>query len=404
MKKHGKNKKIYMILVISMVLFSQLADSFCAEIYSKMQSFILDDYIIRGTGLDMNEAVSKLGYMMLPFYIVPALSPLARVFVDKYGKNRVMSANFILLIAGCVICAISGNIIAFLIGNAIITFAVSVDIQNMYVARELPKEKRATVRGIMSGVSAGAAMLIPLLRKYLVERGAGWKGIYVAAVPVCVFVLIIVRMVGGSADTYEKDAEPAGKTVSYQKNIRKYMIMLFCIGMATSGVTLYNEPILVNSGYTEQMISEILLIEPVALLIFNLFFGWLADKIKREQAAGIDIFLTMIFLVIFVAAGKNMCNGVIMGIAWGGMTGCYFSAVNILLLLILENCDGDKVGKMSAVSAYINGAGNAAGIVLCTILVKKAGMETVKLVLAMPALVVTLLLLIRKKKVNQTES
>lgn len=218
MKKHGKTKK-YMILVISMVLFSQLADSFCAEIYSKMQSFILDDYIIRGTGLDMNEAVSKLGYMMLPFYIVPALSPLARVFVDKYGKNRVMSANFILLIAGCVICAISGNIIAFLIGNAIITFAVSVDIQNMYVARELPKEKRATVRGIMSGVSAGAAMLIPLLRKYLVERGAGWKGIYVAAVPVCVFVLIIVRMVGGNVDTYEKDAEPAGKTVSYQKEL-----------------------------------------------------------------------------------------------------------------------------------------------------------------------------------------
>lgn len=88
-----KNHKLYIGSIVLLVMLVQFVDSYCAELYSKMQSFVVRDYIIKGTELNMNEAVSKLGYMMLPFYIIPALSPMVRIFVDKYGKKKVILIN-----------------------------------------------------------------------------------------------------------------------------------------------------------------------------------------------------------------------------------------------------------------------------------------------------------------------
>ena len=389
-----KNHKLYICSIVLLVMLVQFVDSYCAELYSKMQSFVVRDYIIKGTELNMNEAVSKLGYMMLPFYIIPALSPMVIIFVDKYGKKKVILINGIVLILGCLMCGKALNIGLFLIGNGLITLATSTDIQNIYIVQELPKNKRATIRGVMSGVTACAAMLIPLIRKINIESGQDWRGVYFIAVLLGVAGLGVI-LITKEKSLYKNETEHIETNNKENKNIVKnYMIILFFVGIATSGVTMYNEPILVNRGCDEALINTVLLIQPITLLVVNIISGYFADKSKRNIIVLIDITLSVVSLVVYILSSDYMIDSYILGIAWGVMVGCYFSAVNIMFIIIMENVKYENIGKISALSAYVNGAGNACGIIMCTTLVKEIGMEIVKLTTAIPVLLISVVLIV----------
>lgn len=390
-----KNCKLYIGSIVLLVMLVQFVDSYCAELYSKMQSFIVSDYIIKGTELNMNEAVSKLGYMMLPFYIIPALSPMARILVDKYGKKKVILINGLVLIIGCFICGNALNIGLFLIGNGLITLATSTDIQNIYVVHELPKDKRTTIRGVMSGVTACAGMLIPLIRKISIESGQDWRGVY--------FIAMLLGLAGFGVifaikekSLYKNETEDIEiNTQENKKLVKVYIIILFFVGIATSGIAMYNEPILVNRGLDESLINTVLLIQPVTLLVVNIISGYLADKCKRHIIVLIDIILSVVSLMVYIFSINYIINSYILGVAWGVMVGCYFSAVNIMFIIIMENVQYENTGKISALSAYVNGVGNACGIVMCTILVKEIGMEIVKLIIAIPILLISVVLIVR---------
>ncbi len=404
MKKVDYTGKVYIGLVVGLIIVVQFADSFCTEIFSKMQSFLIKDFIIKDFQPDMNEAVSKLGYMMLPFYIVPAFSPFARIFVDKYGKKKVLLVNLIFLCIGCSVCGMACNIWIYLLGNAMITFATSIDIQNMYIAQNLPEKRRATVRGILCGITALSTMTIPVCRGYFVNTTWGWKGIYCVAV-----IFVLIAFFAGMAIKETKASLVQKKTqqkkIEKQDNvlIKKYFIILFFVGIATSGVTLYNEILLDNNGYGIDEVNRVLFIQPAALFIVNIVIGLLADKYKRKNMVCVSLSMAIIFLSAYVIGVNYGFVPEILGIFWGNMIGCYFSAVNIIFLVLMEEAKNNNIGKISALSAYINGAGNAIGIIICTVLVKVAGMEMVKLTTAIPVLIVSIVLLLKMNKINLKE-
>ncbi|MBP3620559.1 MAG: MFS transporter [Lachnospiraceae bacterium] len=407
MRKANYTGKLYIGLVVGLIMIVQFADSYSAELFSKIQSFVIGDFFIKNTQLDMEEAVSRLGYMMLPFYIVPALSPLARIFVDRYGKKRVMVVNLVFLAIGCGVCGLTDNIWVYLLGNGLVTFATSIDIQNIYIAQDLPEKRRATVRGILSGVTAVAAMLIPVCRGYFVNTDYGWRGVYGIAILVSIIALFVVIIVKENKVAWvqlQKTPERVEKSKLNDLLIKKYLLILFFIGIATSGITMYNEPILANLGYEENAINQVLLAQPIALLIINIIIGIFADRYERKNVAGISLSIAIVFLLAYVIGSKYECISYILGIFWGGMVGAYFSAVNILFLVLMENAKDNNIGKISAISAYINGAGNAVGIVICTVLVKVAGMEIVKISTAIPVLLVAIILLLKVEKFNLKES
>lgn len=395
----------YVYILILIILVMQLFDSYCTDLFSKLQSFLLSDFLIDGRGMSVSEAVSYMGYATLPFYVIPLLAPLARIAIDKIGIKPLFILNIGVLVAGCLICAYAPSLIIYLIGNGIVIFASSMDIQYIYIAEEVPEHRRATIRGIAAGVSAAATMLIPVFRSQLIDaRGYSWRSLYKVGIGIGMGTILISLLLKQSVrkkhtkqtESQTVDSTSPEQTEANRKAIKNLYVCLFIFGIATSGITLYNEPILAFGKASEAQISSIMLIQPIVTLFVNVISGYLSDKIGRETIIRFDILLAAIALCDYVLGAWIGQPAWISGIAWGLMIGCYFSAANLMILTVLELAEEGKIGKISAISNYANGAGNAIGLLICTCLVKYTGMGAIKLLSSIPVFLISFIYLKQK--------
>lgn len=410
-----KQMKTYIYILICIILIMQLFDSYCTDLFSKLQSFLLSDFLINGRGMELQDAVSYMGYATLPFYVIPMLAPLVRMSVDKIGIKPLFIGNIIVLIVGCMLCAFAPSLTIYLIGNGLVIFSSSMDLQYIYIAEEIPEHRRATVRGISAGVAAAATMLIPALRSQLIDiRGYSWRSLYVAAIGIgagtFLISLLLRRSVKNPAHASKETAPKNTDTTivlpekERKKAIRSLYIALFLFGMATNGMTAYNEPLLSFGKATTIQIRNTLLIQPVVSLVINVLSGYLADKISRKAIILADMLLSAVSLMVYVFGIQLGYAGVVSGVAWGFMIGCYFSAANLMILTVYEYAEREKIGKISAMSNYANAGGNAIGLLFCTFLVKYTGMSAIKLISAIPVIVVSFIYLRSKNPFQKKAS
>ena len=410
-----KQMKTYIYILICIILIMQLFDSYCTDLFSKLQSFLLSDFLINGRGMELQDAVSYMGYATLPFYVIPMLAPLVRMSVDKIGIKPLFIGNIIVLIVGCMLCAFAPSLTIYLIGNGLVIFSSSMDLQYIYIAEEIPEHRRATVRGISAGVAAAATMLIPALRSQLIDiRGYSWRSLYVAAIGIgagtFLISLLLRRSVKNPAHASKETAPKKTDTTivlsdkERKKAIRSLYIALFLFGMATNGMTAYNEPLLSFGKATTIQIRNTLLIQPVVSLVINVLSGYLADKISRKAIILADMLLSAVSLMVYVFGIQLGYAGVVSGVAWGFMIGCYFSAANLMILTVYEYAEREKIGKISAMSNYANAGGNAIGLLFCTFLVKYTGMSAIKLISAIPVIVVSFIYLWSKNPFQKKAS
>lgn len=407
--------KTYIYILICIILIMQLFDSYCTDLFSKLQSFLLSDFLINGRGMELQDAVSYMGYATLPFYVIPMLAPLVRMSVDKIGIKPLFIGNIIVLIVGCMLCAFAPSLTIYLIGNGLVIFSSSMDLQYIYIAEEIPEHRRATVRGISAGVAAAATMLIPALRSQLIDiRGYSWRSLYVAAIGIGAGTFLISLLLRRSVkNPVRASKETATKNTDTtivlpekerKKAIRSLYIALFLFGMATNGMTAYNEPLLSFGKASAIQIRNTLLIQPVVSLVINVLSGYLADKISRKAIILADMLLSAVSLMVYVFGIQLGYAGVVSGVAWGFMIGCYFSAANLMILTVLEYAEQGKIGKVSAMSNYANAGGNAIGLLFCTFLVKYTGMSAIKLISAIPVIGVSFIYLRSKNPFQKKAS
>ena len=410
-----KQMKTYIYILICIILIMQLFDSYCTDLFSKLQSFLLSDFLINGRGMELQDAVSYMGYATLPFYVIPMLAPLVRMSVDKIGIKPLFIGNIIVLIVGCMLCAFAPSLTIYLIGNGLVIFSSSMDLQYIYIAEEIPEHRRATVRGISAGVAAAATMLIPALRSKLIDiRGYSWRSLYVAAIGIGAGTFLISLLLRKSVKNPARASkETASKNTDItialpeeerKKAIRSLYIALFLFGMATNGMTAYNEPLLSFGKASAIQIRNTLLIQPVVSLVINVLSGYLADKISRKAIILADMLLSAVSLMVYVFGIQLGYAGVVSGVAWGFMIGCYFSAANLMILTVYEYAEREKIGKISAMSNYANAGGNAIGLLFCTFLVKYTGMSAIKLISAIPVIVVSFIYLRSKNPFQKKAS
>ncbi|MGN0152259.1 MAG: MFS transporter [Wujia sp.] len=358
-----------------------------------------------------NKAVAYMEFAMIPFYIITAMAPVGRALVDRYGLRIVMLADMILLVIGCMLCAVSGSLAVYLTGNALIVFCCSLDIQNLYIVTELPESRRAGIQGLAGGIAAVAAMVIPVIRRFITHKqSVSWKWIYMTG-GVFALTAVFVCLVSGrnhfripknnNSDTFVRYDETRRSWKPVRREIRtrygSLILVLLVLGVATPAVTFYNEPMLTFSGMGELNISIALLIQPVVLLVVQIISGFAADRLGRKKVAIANIILACLALLFYVVILRFSPGFVpiLSGVAWGMMVGCYFAGQSLLTLMMLELSDLHTLGRISALSTYAYGIGDAVGIGVSTILVGSLGMGITKLVVGIPVLVISVLICLK---------
>ena len=137
--------------------------------------------------IGLEEATVLLNSVAIPFYVIAALAPLAKILVDYLGKKKVLILSFGVLMAGAAICMTTDNWLLFLLGNSMVSFGCSVDIQYIYIVDEIREERRGTVRGVLAAVAALAGMVVAFV------RNPDWRKIYIVGL-IMVSVVILISI------------------------------------------------------------------------------------------------------------------------------------------------------------------------------------------------------------------
>lgn len=417
--KNVKSTK-YLTTIISaaaLIILVQFVDSYCTEIFGKTQSLSVRTFLMDPRGMGSDAAMAYMSRGMLPFYLIGALTPFIRSYTDIIGRKKMMLINVSLLILGSVVCLMADSLWVYLLGNGILILGYSLDIHLIYIVDAIDKKHRGTIRGICGGVSMAAAMCIPLLRSLCVDGGRHrWQWLFGVGVVGGLFCLMLVmiykfpgvaasdraeNMTVNVAEISEDMSASDGhihffktfRRICENKKTRNLLISISVVGLATAGVTYYNEPMCAFSGMGESSVNMILLMQPVAALVINVITGILADHIDRVLVVRAGIVLSLIAGVVFTLGVGHISSAVLLGVLWGCMNGFYFSAEELINLLVMESVDGSVRGRASAMSTLSYGVGDQIGIFLISLVVGALGMRWAKMLFLVPPLVIAAVLL-----------
>lgn len=454
------NRKRLAIATISaatLIILVQFVDSYCTEIFGKTQSLSVRTFLMDPRGMSSDAAVAYMSRGMLPFYLIGALTPFIRSYTDIIGRKKMMLTNVSLLVLGSVVCLMADSLWVYLLGNGILILGYSLDIHLIYIVDAIDKKHRGTIRGICGGVSMAAAMCIPLFRSLCVDGGRHrWQWLFGVGIMGGLFCLMLVMIykfpdvaasdraenmtvnvaeTSGGADYTDLDDDTAEdracddngsevgtcasgisddmpesdghihffktfRRICEDKNTRNLLLSISVVGLATAGITYYNEPMCAFSGMGESSVNMILLMQPVAALVINVITGILADHIDRVLVVRMGIVLSLITGVVFTLGVGHISSAVLLGVLWGCMNGFYFSAEELINLLVMESVDGSVRGRASAMSTLSYGVGDQIGIFLISLVVGALGMRWAKMLFLAPPLLVASVL-IRSKLRNK---
>lgn len=450
-RENDINKKISLTIIsISvLIILIQFIDSYCTEIFGRTQSLSVKEFLMDSRGMGADEGVAYMSRMMLPFYLIGMLTPFVRSYADIVGRKVMLAFNVALLAIGSVICMLADSLMLYLLGNGILILGYSLDVHMIYIVDMLPADKRATVRGICGGAAMAAAMCIPLFRSLVVgESGYGWQRLFLVGIiggAICLALVLIYRMPesekgtkeiqidtkydtkyeskhdskDGSDDKFcqvQSNAEQAGpddghihfirtmRNIWQQTETRRLLIGISVVGIATAGITYYNEPMCAFSGMGEKSVNMVLFIQPLTALVINVLIGILADRIHRMYVVRIGIVLSLVSGIAFTAGVGHTDSVLLIGILWGCMYGFYFSAEELINMMVMESVDSSVRGRVSALSTFAYGIGDQLGIFAISLVVGALGMKWAKMIFLVPLVFAVILFMKNRCKADDSGS
>lgn len=454
-RENDINKKISLTIIsISvLIILIQFIDSYCTEIFGRTQSLSVKEFLMDARGMGADEGVAYMSRMMLPFYLIGMLTPFVRSYADIVGRKVMLAFNVALLAIGSIICMLADSLMLYLLGNGILILGYSLDVHMIYIVDMLPADKRATVRGICGGAAMAAAMCIPLFRSLVVgESGYGWQRLFLVGIiggAICLALVLIYRMPESEKDTKEvridtkydskldskyesrheskdepddklgqmqSNAEQAGpddghihfirtmRNIWQQTETRRLLIGISVVGIATAGITYYNEPMCAFSGMGEKSVNMVLFIQPLTALVINVLIGILADRIHRMYVVRIGIVLSLVSGIAFTAGVGHTDSVLLIGILWGCMYGFYFSAEELINMMVMESVDSSVRGRVSALSTFAYGIGDQLGIFAISLVVGALGMKWAKMIFLVPLVFAVILFMKNRCKADDSGS
>ena len=422
--KSIKKRATVMLSISVLIILIQFIDSYCTEIFGRTQSLSVKEFLMDARGMGADEGVAYMSRMMLPFYFIGMLTPFVRSYADIVGRKVMLAFNVALLAIGSVICMLADSLMLYLLGNGILILGYSLDVHMIYIVDMLPADKRATVRGICGGAAMAAAMCIPLFRSLVVgESGYGWQRLFLVGIiggAICLALVLIYRMPESEKDTKEvhmqSNAGQAGsddghihfirtmRNIWQQTETRRLLIGISVVGIATAGITYYNEPMCAFSGMGEKSVNMVLFIQPLTAMVINVLIGILADRIHRMYVVRIGIVLSLVSGIAFTAGVGHTDSVLLIGILWGCMYGFYFSAEELINMMVMESVDSSVRGRASALSTFAYGIGDQLGIFAISLVVGALGMKWAKMIFLVPLVFAAILFIKNRCKADDPGS
>ena len=421
----------YLILIIALIY---AVDEIASQVNSLMQTEIANTFFQSESSVTI---LNLLNVVAIPFQI---LGILYRPLADRFGRKTFLIINTFGMSLALFVIFLSQNAIMYFVGACMILFFVPHDMHVVYIMEAAPAKSRAITYSVVKFFANMAVMLVPVLRRLLMESASEWRNVYMIPAIVGIVVSLIALLCARETDAFvdsrirylkmtdeELKAEEAKKkaqnsqgglvdALKFGFSHKQLRWVFICFALAGIGVVgSMNYQAILTHGYAQSIygantkefldlvsvkeVSQALTLYPIGMALSQVIMGFISDKKGRKTAAITVASNCVVCLVAFTLGAKMNFDPYFVGFFCGAFVGSYYSTNDVLIMMASESAPTNLRSSATSAQTVVGFVGYAIGFIINTILALIFGdgvIGTVALCLLVPSFIITLIALVKK--------
>ena len=180
----------YFAWLIFVICLIYATDEIASQIGVLMKTDIANDLFAKfgNSSVGVLEVVSMV---VVPFQL---LSTLYRPLADKWGRKTFLVINTFGMSFALLLIFLSNNLVLYFLGACMIQFFIPHDMHVVYIMEFAPEKHRARIYSCIKFLANMGVMLVPLLRRMLMNDASEWRRVFIIPAIVglvCSFIALI---------------------------------------------------------------------------------------------------------------------------------------------------------------------------------------------------------------------
>lgn len=421
----------YLVLIIALIY---AVDEIASQIGTLMKTEIANDLF------SMSESsvtiLNLLQVVAIPFQI---LGLLYRPLADRFGRKTFLIINTFGMSLAMFVIFLSNNVLMYVLGACLIMFFIPHDMHVVFIMESAPAKKRAITYSVIKFFANMAVMLVPILRRLLMQNAGEWRKVYMIPAIVGIVVSLIALLCARETDAFiesrlrflrmtedELRAEEAAKkaenaqgglitALKFGMKHKQLRWVYICFALAGIGVIgsldyqtiiTYGYAQSVHGGITDNFlnlvsineVTKALILFPIGSAIAQVIMGFVSDLKGRKTAAITVAANALVCFLGFTIGAKMNFNPYIVGFLCGAFVGSYYSTNDVLIMMASESAPTNLRSSTSSAQTVVGFVGYALAYMIyvpITMIFGNASIATVSLCLLVPSFAITLIALIK---------
>lgn len=442
-EKARPKKNLYFAYLIFIITLIYSTDEIASQIGTLMKTEIANDLLSK-FGESSVGLLDILSILVVPFQ---ALGLLYRPLADRWGRKKFLIINTFGMSFAMLVIFLSNNLFLYFVGACMVQFFIPHDMHVVYIMESSPSKHRARVYSSIKFVANMSVMLIPFLRRMVMENASEWRNVYLIPALVGVVTSFIALATARETDSFidsrlrhlrmsdeERRAEkekadaanaqggliPALKFAMKHNQLRWLYITSALANLGFIGTINYQ--VILTYGYAGNMasggkiteaildsvstgeVTTALFMFPIGCAVSQVIMGFISDSKGRKTAAITTAVNCLIAFVTFTVGSSLAWNPYLVGFLCGASIGSFYSTNDVLIMMIGESAPTNLRSSAMSAQFIVTAAGVALSYVIGLPIITLAGNSAtgiVSLSLLVPGFIAAFFSLVRKT--NETK-
>ena len=430
----------YLASLIFVLTLIYATDEIASQIGTLMKTEIAND-LLSSFGNSSVGVMDMIGMVVVPFQI---LGLVYRPLADKWGRKVFLIINTFGMSIALLVIFLSRNLFLYFLGACMIQFFIPHDMHVVYIMETAPAKLRARMYSCIKFIANMGVMLVPVLRRMLMQDASQWRQVYLIPAIVglvCSFIALLTaretdafidarlrylkmsdaerkaEKAAGSADNAQGGLIHALKFALKHKQLRWLYISAT---LANLGMILtIDYQVIMSYGYASyylnsgayatmeaainavsvNVITTALFAFTIGSAVAQVIMGFLCDGPGRKPAAIVMASLCVTSFLGYYIGSNLGWNPWIVGLLCGSTIGSYYSTNDVLIMMIGESAPTNLRASAIAAQYIVVGIGFGITYLVAIPLATKLGNAAVGMValcFLVPGFVAALIALWRK--------
>ena len=389
---------VYLTYLIFVLTLIYATDEIASQIGTLMKTEIAND-LLSSFGDRSVGVMDLIGMVVVPFQIVGLFyRPLA----DKLGRKVFLITNTFGMSIALLVIFLSNNLLLYFLGACMIQFFIPHDMHVVYIMETAPAKRRAIMYSCIKFVANMGVMLVPVLRRALMEHAGQWRKVYLIPAVVGLVCSFIALLSARETDAFmdarlrwlrmtpeERAADKAARradnaqgglfnALRFAWKHKQLRWLYISAALANLGMILtIDYQVIMSYGYASHflrsgayptmeaaveavstgVITTAIFAFTVGSALAQVLMGFLCDGPDRKKAAIVMAGLCVCsFLGYYIGANLGWSPWIV-GTLCGATIGSYYSTNDVLIMMIGESAPTNLRSSAIAAQYIVVGIG-----------------------------------------------